>query len=208
MRKIKSEDTSRPTRESTLVSRRILPGVQEREELNALLRVHDPEVAAANRDKITAQHAPLLRQVALEGPTTGGDPATRKQAIAWLGRFAAPEDLNVLVSLAQFDPDAGVRGAALFSLGATGVHLAAPILAAALSSRDAVEAVAGAKALAALADRVGADQVLVSISSIGNARLAKLARKALDAREKAPTGRKRASTRADVASKTGGRPKR
>jgi HEAT repeat protein len=194
MPKIKRDEDNQPTRPSTLVNRRVLPVVQERENLNRLLRVHDPEVAAANRIEITTQHAPLLRQIALEGPHAGGDPGARKQAIAWLGRLAAPDDLNVLVQLAQFDPDAGVRSAALVSLGASGLQLAAPILAAALASRDAVEAVAAAKALYSLADRIGADPVL---SPIRDARLSKLAKKALDAREMVPRGRKRSSTRAD-----------
>jgi HEAT repeat protein len=197
MPRIKRDENNQATRPSTLVNRRILPGVQEREDLNRLLRVHDPEVAEANRAEITAKHAPLLRQIALEGTHAGGDPGARKQAIAWLGRFAAPDDLNVLVKLAQFDPDPGVRGAALVSLGASGVQLAAPILAAALASRDSVEAVAAAKALYSLADRIGADSVLASISSIRDAGLSKLVTKALEAREMVRKGRKRSSTRAD-----------
>jgi HEAT repeat protein len=196
MRRIKREEMSQTTRPSTLVNRRILPGVQEREDLNRLLRVHDPEVAAANRAEIRAKHARLLRQIALEGPAEG-DPGTRKQAIAWLGRLAAPDDLNVLVKLAQFDPDSGVRSAALVSLGASGVELAAPILARALVSRDAVEAVAAAKALNSLADRLGSDSVLASISAIRDAGLHKLATKALEPREMVPRRRKRSSTRAD-----------
>lgn len=197
MPKKKRDETNHATRPSTVVDRRMLPGVQEREDLNRLLRVHDPEVAAANMAEITVKYAPLLRQIALEGPHAGGDPGARKQAIAWLGRFAAPDDLNVLVQLAQFDPDAGVRGAALVSLGASGVQLAAPILAAALASRDAVEAVAAAKALHSLADRIGADTLLASISSIRDVGLSKLAKKTLEARETVPRGRKRSSTRAD-----------
>jgi hypothetical protein len=90
MPRIKRDEINVTARASTLVNRRILPGVQEREDLNRLLRVHDPEVAAANRAEITAKHAPLLRQIALEGPHAGGDPGARERAIAWLGRFAAP----------------------------------------------------------------------------------------------------------------------
>jgi HEAT repeat protein len=198
MPKTKRYENNQATRPSTLVNRRILPGVQEREELNQLLRVHDPEVAAANSAKITAKHSPLLRQIALEAsPQAGGDPGARKRAIEWLGRLAAPDDLNVLVKLAQFDPDAGVRGAALVSLGTSGVQLAVPVLAAALTSRDVVEAVAAEKALYSLADRIGADPVLASISLMRDARLSKLAKKALEAREMMQRERKRSSTRKD-----------
>jgi HEAT repeat protein len=194
---MKREKSDQAARRSTLLNRRIVPGVQEREELNRLLRAHDPEVAASNRAEITAKHAPLLRQIVQEGAHAGGDPGVRKQAIAWLGRFATPDDLNILVSLARFDPDPGVRGAALISLGASGVQLAAPVLAAALASRDATEAVAASKALYALTDRIGADPVLSAISSIRDAGLSKLAKKVLKAREAAARGRRRSSTRAD-----------
>jgi len=197
MPRIRRNEIDQVTRPSTLVNRRILPGVQEREDLNRLLRVHDPEIAAANSAEITAKHAPMLRQIALEGSNAGGDPGARKHAIAWLGRFASPDDLNILVKLAQFDPDAGVRGAALISLGASGVQLAAPILAAALASRDALEAVAAAKALHSLADRIGTDPVLATISSIGDAGLSRLAGKTFEAREKATRAQKSARTGAD-----------
>jgi HEAT repeats len=199
MPRIKRYELDRPTRPSTLVNRRILPGVQEREDLNRLLRAHDPEVAATNRAEITAKHVPLLRQIAMERPLAGGDPGTRKEAIAWLGRFAGPDDLNLLTELAQFDPDPGVRALALISLGASGVQLATPVLAAALASRDATEAVAAAKALNLLADRIGVDSVRTSISLGRDAGLAKLVKKALDAREMAvrPKRLKRSFTRGD-----------
>jgi HEAT repeat protein len=153
-------------------------------------------VAESNRAEITAKYAPLLRQIALEGQAAG-EPGTRKQAIALLGDFATPEDLNILVKLVQFVADPTVRSAALVSLGKSGTHLAAPILVAALASRDNVEAVAAAKALYSLADRIGSDSVLAIISSIQDAQLSKLAKKALEARQTARTVRKRSSTRRD-----------
>ena len=70
-------------------------------------------------------------------------------------------------------------------------------LAAALASRDDVEAVAAAKALYSLADRIGSDSVLATIASIQDAQLSKLAKKALEARETARRVRKRSSTRRD-----------
>src|SRR5215510_14681200 len=103
MPRIKRDEVNKTTRPSTLVNRQILPGVKEREDLNRLLRVHDPEVAVANRTEITEKHSPLLRQIALEG-YIGGDPGARKQAIVWLGRIATPDNLNTLVKLVQFDP--------------------------------------------------------------------------------------------------------
>jgi len=178
------------------VNRRLLPGVAEREELNRLLRVHDPDDSAP-AGEIAAKHAPMLRQIALEASHTGGDPNARKRAIAWLGQFATAEDLNVLVGLAQYDADPTVRGAAVLGLGASGLQLAAPILAAALRSRDAVEAAAASKALSSLADRIGQDRVLASISSVRDAGLSKLAKKALAMREAKTRRAKSAPTRAD-----------
>lgn len=203
MPRINRDKQSETTRPSTLVNRRILPGVLEREELNRLLRAHDPEVAAANSAEITAAHAPLLRQIALEPPTAAGDPGVRGNAITWLGRLAAPDDLNVLTRLAQFDADPGVRGAALLSLGASGVQLAAPVLAAALVSRETVEAVAAAKGLRLLAKRVGTDTVMASISRVRGAAVSELAKKALVAGEPSEKGRKRQATRADPRSASG-----
>src|SRR5262249_34882095 len=171
-------ESGEATRPSTLVNRGLLPGVQEREQLNRLLRVHDPDPDQAGESEISPKYAPILRQIASEPSATGGEPVVRLRAIAWLGRFAAPDDMNALVALAQYDPDPNVRGAAVLSLGASGLQLAAPILAAALRSRDVVESVAASKALGALADRIGADRVLVSISSMGDAPLSRLARAA------------------------------
>jgi HEAT repeat protein len=196
MPRTRNDEVSKATRPSTLVNRRILPGVKEREDLNRLLRVHDPEVAEANRAEIKAKYALLLRQIALEGHA-GGEPGTRKQAIALLGDIATPDDLNILVKLVQFDADPTVRSASLVSLGKSGTQLAAPILAAALASRDDVEAVAAAKALYSLADRIGPDSVLATISSIQDAQLSKLAKKALEARQTARRVRKPSSTRRD-----------
>lgn len=187
------------TRPSKLVDRRILPGVQDREGLNLLLRAHDPEVALTNRAEITATYLPLLRQIAMERPLAGGDPAARKAAIAWLGRFAGPEDLNLLTELAQFDPDPGVRASALISLGSSGVGLAAPVLAAALASEDDLEATAATKALNSLADRIGVGSVRSSISLGRDASVDKRVKKALEGRQKSVRSRrpKRSSTRAD-----------
>lgn len=195
MPRTRDEEVNKATRPSTLVNRRVLPGVKEREDLNRLLRVHDPEVAEANRTEITAKYAPLLRQIALE--VHAGEPGTRKQAISLLGDIATPDDLNILVKLVQFDADPTVRSAALVSLGKSGTQLAAPILAAALASRDDVEAVAAAKALYSLAERIGSDSVLATISLIQDAQLSKLAKKALEARQTARRVRKRSSTRRD-----------
>jgi len=201
MPKRKKTESSEATRPSTLTNRRLLPGVREREELNRLLRVHDPDTGSANETEISAKHAPMLRQIASEVSQTGGDPGVRKRAIAWLGRFAAPEDLNTLVALAKYDPDPNIRGASVLSLGASGVQLATPVLAAALRSRDVVESVAAAKALGALADRIGADRVLASITSTRDVALSRLAKVALAAREAKRRGRKRSSTFADEGGK-------
>jgi len=190
-------ESGEATRPSTLVNHALLPGVQEREQLNRLLRVHDPDGDVTAATEISARYAPILRQIAAEGAPAGADPVVRKRAIAWLGRFAAPDDMNALVALAQYDLDPNIRGAAVLSLGASGAQLAAPILAAALRSSDLDESVSASKALGALADRIGAERVLASISSVRDAALSRLAKAALAARAAKPRVRKRSSTNAD-----------
>lgn len=157
-----SGDTGRERpaeRPSTLVNRDDLPGVRAREEINALLRAHDPETAEANLARIGDRHGPLLRRIAREPDTAGRDPQIRRNAITALGRLASVEDLNVLTDLATGDEDELIRATALTVLAATGLRLAAPLLADAQESRDPVEATAARKALASLAARLGRETV-------------------------------------------------
>jgi hypothetical protein len=153
-------------RPSTLVDRWDLPGIRAREELTRLLRAHDPEVAAENLKRITAEHLPLLRQIAQEALDAEGDAVVRRHAIALLGRFAGPDEVNLLADLARFDRDPAVRGEALLSLGRSGVQLAAPLLGNALASSDAVEAAAAAKAVKALAEKLGAARLRASVGTL------------------------------------------
>ena len=192
-------ETDLPKRPSTRVDKRRLPGVRAREELNRLLRTHDPETAAQARAAIKPEQVPILRQIAREQPTGSGDPVVRKHAIALLGWFAGAEELNALTDLVHFDPDPSVRAAALISLGSTGMQLAAPILSGALASRDATEAAAAAKALTILARKVGPAAVRVQIGRPGTARTVKLAERILGAGDAParPRRAKRARTRAD-----------
>ncbi|TDD88729.1 HEAT repeat domain-containing protein [Actinomadura rubrisoli] len=147
------------TRPSTFVSREGLPGVRAREEVNELLRAHDPEVAEENLARLTDEHSPLLRQIARERDVSARDPHLRRNAITALGRVVSVENLNVLAELAALDDDELIRASALTVLAGTGLRLAVPLLADAQESRSPVEAAAGAKGLAALADRLGTDAV-------------------------------------------------
>jgi hypothetical protein len=146
-------------RPSTLVSRDDLPGVRAREEINVLLRAHDPEVAEANLARLTDEYSPLLRRIAREPDVTGRDPSLRRNAITALGRLISVDNLNVLTELATGDDDELIRGSALTVLAGSGLLLAAPLLADAQNSREPVEAVAARKGLAALADRLSPDAV-------------------------------------------------
>ncbi|WUH98397.1 HEAT repeat domain-containing protein [Spirillospora sp. NBC_00431] len=150
-------------RPSIQVSRDDLPGVRAREELNELLRAHDPETAEANLARLTEQHGPLLRQIAVEPDTSGRDPQVRRNAITALGRLGSVENLNVLTDLATRDEDELIRSSALTVLGGTGLRLAVPLLADAQESSHPVEATAARKALSSLADRLGLDTIESSL---------------------------------------------
>jgi HEAT repeat protein len=153
------EDPELPQRPSRLVDRNDFPAVRLREELNGLLRAHDPDVAEELVGQIREEHQPLLRQIAQEGRATNVAPAVRRHAIAVLGRFPSPENLNVLTSLAQADDDPNIRSQALLTLANTKLQLAVPVLRDALASRDPVEATAAAKGLVALAQAFGSGAI-------------------------------------------------
>lgn len=97
-------------RPSTLVSRDDLPGVRAREEVNRLLRAHDPDTAEANLARLTDEHSRLLRRIARERDTSGRDPSLRRNAVTALGRVISVENLNLLVELAVGDDDEHIRG--------------------------------------------------------------------------------------------------
>jgi hypothetical protein len=150
-------------RPSTLVSRDDFPGIRAREELNILLRAHDPDVAEQNLARLTDEHSPLLRRIAREPAFSGRDPSLRRNAITALGRLASVENLNVLTELATRDDDELVRSNALTVLADTGLSLAVPLLADAQDSRAPIEAAAARKGLSALAARLGPDAVEVML---------------------------------------------
>ncbi len=142
-------------RPSTLVNRDDLPGVRAREEINVLLRAHDPDVAEANLARLTDKHSPLLRQIAREHGALSRDPSLRRNAITALGRIISVDNLNLLTELATSDDDERIRGDALTMLAGTGLRLAVPLLADTQDSRNPVESGAARKGLATLTDRIG-----------------------------------------------------
>jgi len=152
-------------RPSTLVDRSDLPGVRAREEINILLRAHDPEVPDANLDQLTDRHSPLLRQIANDRQAYGRDPSLRRNAINALGRIISVENLNLLTELATRDDDEAIRTNALIALANTGLSLAVPLLADAQDSGHPVEAAAARKGLSTLADRLGTDTVEAALRS-------------------------------------------
>ena len=156
-------DRELPQRRSTRVDRGKPQGVVAREELEKLLRAHDPDVAAENLGRLGPQHGPLLRLIATEGSSANDDPRVRHNAIAALGHLGRTEDVNLLVELARSDPDPAVRASAMTTLANTGMVLAAPVLRDALASRDPVERTAAEKSLTRLASVVGVPAVLEAV---------------------------------------------
>jgi HEAT repeat protein len=187
------------TRPSTLVSRQRLPGPSAREELTRLLRAHDPEIAAANLVKITDRFLPLLRQIAQETPVTNTDPVLRRHAIAQLGRLAGTGELNLLAEIARLDPDPAVRAESILALGTSGLVLAAPTLAQALSSTEPSEVTAASKGIGLLARKVGSAAVRLQVQDVSPAIKRVLDRVLAGEEEKtvAGTPRKPSQTRGD-----------
>ena len=148
-----------PVRPSTLTRRENFPGVRAREELNVLLRAHNPEVAEANLATLTEKHSELLRRIAREPATSSTGPSVRRNAITALGRLPSELNLAVLRELSTGDDDGAVRGNAMTALAGVGAESDIPALAAALESPHPVESVAARKALITLAVRLGVDVV-------------------------------------------------
>ena len=98
-----------PKRPSRTVDRADAPAIRRREELEALLRTHDPDEAAEASGRITLDDSALLRQMAIEGGLSGADPGVRAAAVSMLARFPTVENLNLLVELARRGEDPGVR---------------------------------------------------------------------------------------------------
>jgi HEAT repeat protein len=189
-----------PKRPSRTVDRADAPAIRRREELEALLRAHDPDEAAKAAGRITLDDTPLLRQMALEGTLSGADPGVRSAAVSMLARLPTVENLNLLVELARRGEDPGVRAQALVGLGATGLELAAPVLCDALAARDPLEAAAGAKGLEVLARAIGPVRVRAALRSERRKSVLGEAEAALGRVERAGRGRRKAQptrTRAD-----------
>jgi hypothetical protein len=154
-----------PKRPSTLVERGSVPAaIKAREDLEQLLRVHDPELVEEARSRIKADQLPLVRRIALD-PAEGEGMVARKHAIALLASRGANEDLNLLSELARFDPEPVIRAEALTGLGRSGVAMAAGILVEAIASNDRVEATAASKALAVLAQKAGIAAVRAQVEA-------------------------------------------
>lgn len=167
-------------RPSTLVGRSAVPAaIKAREELERLLRIHDPELVEGARSRIKPAQLPLVRRIALDQSPEGEGLVLRKHAIAVLGSLGAAEDLNLLADLARFDAEPGVRAEALLSLARSGVEMAAPILVEAIASSDLLEAGAASKALGILANKAGVSAVRVHMDK-GTANARKLAAAVLD----------------------------
>jgi hypothetical protein len=137
-------------RKSIIVSRSTLPGIRQRERVNALLLAHDLEPPIPEPRRI---FPPLLRQVAIEGAISNQIPARRYNAILRLARDLTAENLDLLEELARYGDDAYVRGHALVALGTTGLRLVGPVLRDGLAAADTLERDAAVRGLRALAAR-------------------------------------------------------
>jgi HEAT repeat protein len=189
-----------PKRRSRTVDRADLPAVRRREELAAVLRAHDPDIATEAARQITPDDSALLRQIAREGALSGADPSVRAAAVTMLGRLPSVENLNLLAELAKRGEDLDIRAQALVSLGATGLELASPVLRDALAARDPLEAAAGAKGLEALARAIGSARVRADLRTERRKAVLTAAKGALERVERPPDGRRKrrpSRTRAD-----------
>jgi hypothetical protein len=199
MARKKHSEPVRPKRPSTLVGRKTVPAViKEREELERLLRVHDPEMAEVTRSRIKPAQLPLVRRIALDHASEGGGMVARKHAIALLGSLGAIEDLNLLSDLARFDAEPAIRAEALTGLGRSGVAMAVPTLLEAIGSSDMLEAAAASKALDILARKVGIAAVRAHLDK-GSSKGKRLATAVLDKMASPAAGRsvKRSESRRD-----------
>lgn len=176
----KQKEPVRPTRPSILVARKRVPAmINERVELERLLRVHDPEMVGETRSQIKSGQLPLVRRIALDQAQEGEGMVARKHAIALLGSLATIEDLNLLSDLARFDAEPAIRAEALICLARSGVAMAVPTLVEAIASSDLVEAAAGSKALEILSRKVGVATVKAHLDK-SSAKGKKLATAAVD----------------------------
>jgi hypothetical protein len=178
-----------PKRPSTLLPRGAIPiAIQQRQELERMLRVHDPDLVEKTRARIKPTQMPLIRRIALESPSSE-DMVVRKHAIALLASRGTADDLNLLTELARFDAEPAIRAEAITGLARIGVEMAAPILLEALASRDLVESTAASKAVAALAQKVGSAPIRVHIDK-ASARAKKLGGAVLDGLSNTATKRR------------------
>lgn len=146
-------------RASRLVDRSELPAVEARERVLGALRAHDPDsrgrMPAARNESDDA----LLRVIAQEGAISNADPSVRYSAIAALASSGTGENLNLLADLAHFGEDFYVRGHALLALGAAGLGIALPAIAAHLSAAERFERSAARRAVALIANKTSAESV-------------------------------------------------
>jgi hypothetical protein len=125
---------------------------RQRERLNRLLIAHDLEKPVAT---IRPADLAMIRQIALEGAITNQEPVLRRHAIFMLAQHPTAENMNALVDLATHGEDYYVRGHALQALGATGFHLAGPILREGLKYSSFFERRAAESGLLRLGQKIG-----------------------------------------------------
>jgi hypothetical protein len=175
----KRTEPTLPKRPSTLLKRSAVPAsIRQRQDLERLLRVHDPDLVEKARARIKPAQLPLIRSIALDHALVGEAMVVKKHAVALLASLGHAEDLNLLADLARFDSEPSIRAEALMGLGRSGVEMAAPILVQATASRDFLEAAAASRALRILAQKAGVASVQAHVAK-STARAKKLAAAAL-----------------------------
>ncbi|WP_146014413.1 HEAT repeat domain-containing protein [Paraburkholderia rhynchosiae] len=113
----------------------------------------------------------IVRVIAQEGAAANSEPALRYNAIAALAYGRSPDNLNLLLDLAQYGEDFYVRGHALLALGTTGLYLALGPVASHLGARERFEQIAARRAIRLVAQRSSVDGVRAHVMSLPNAKL-------------------------------------
>ncbi|CAB3744163.1 hypothetical protein LMG27174_07113 [Paraburkholderia rhynchosiae] len=159
------------SRPSTIVSRSELPALIARERIVKVLLMHDVQEKNVALQALGEADFGIVRVIAQEGAAANSEPALRYNAIAALAYGRSPDNLNLLLDLAQYGEDFYVRGHALLALGTTGLYLALGPVASHLGARERFEQIAARRAIRLVAQRSSVDGVRAHVMSLPNAKL-------------------------------------
>ena len=164
-------------RDSRQIDRTELPALAARERVLAVLRAHDPNTRRLAAPALHSSDFPLVRAMAQEGAISNAEPTVRYGAIAALAPSQdGAANLNLLAELAHFGEDFYVRGHALLALGAAGLVISLPTIAAHLTAEDSFERTAARRAVALIAEGTSPETVKAHASLLSESARAEVIR--------------------------------